>query len=226
MKIEQFRETRASELEITAKRLESVFGNDINTTPIFNGIDQLRTSNPTLKNGATHANYWGYSIEDLKLPVDTTKHLKPKTIDHEKLELILNMNLVADFSKWGSLEDPLLDLWFHVVVRGVSEEGEHFLCFHIDRHDPAIETTEPHPTYHLQYLSNPNNDSGFNYGATLDLDTPRIIHHPLDFILGVGFLTSNFFPFAFDSMIDDGYFSGLYSRYQEIWKPLAIVGLN
>ena len=38
MKIEQFRETRAAEIEIGAKRLESVFSSDVNTTPIYNAI--------------------------------------------------------------------------------------------------------------------------------------------------------------------------------------------
>lgn len=214
MKIEQFRESRASELDIAAKRLESIFGSDINTTPIYNAIDSLKTKAPTLKNGTTNANFWGYSIEDLRLPVDTTKHLKPKIVDGKKVELILNMNLAADFSKWESQEDPLLELRFHVVVRGVSEKGEHFFCFHIDRHDPSIKTDEPHPIYHLQFFNNPHNDSEFDYGSTFHLDTPRILHYPVDFILGIGFITSNFFPFAFDSLMDDGYFPSLYTKYQ------------
>lgn len=220
MRIEQFRESRANELEIAAKRLENIFGNGINTTPIYNAIDLLKSKAPTLKDGTTNTNYWGYSIEDLKMPVDTTDHLKPKVVDGKKVELLLNMNLVADFSKWGSLEDPLLDLRFHVVVRGISDKGEHFFCFHIDRHDPSIKTREPHPTYHLQYFNNPNDDAEFDFGSTFHLDTPRILHHPLDFILGLGFITSNFFPMAFEYLMDDGYFPGLYTRYQDcLLKP-------
>lgn len=120
----------------------------------------------------------------------------------------------------GKFRRPLLDLRFHVVVRGVSAKGEHFFCFHIDRHDPSVKTDEPHPTYHLQYFNNPNGEAEFDYGSTFHLDTPRILHHPLDFILGVGFITSNFFPLAFESLMDDGYFPGLYTRYQQSFlKP-------
>ena len=48
------------------------------------------------------------------------------------------------------------------------------------------------------------------------------MHYPMDFILGIGFLTSNFFPTAFDVLLDDAIFTGLYREYQErLWKPYA-----
>jgi len=219
MKIDQFRETRASELETGAKILEKVFV-DINTTPIYNAINSLKNQTPKLKDGSTNIGYWGYSIENLKIPVDSTRHVKPKSVDPKNVELILDISLIGDFTKWESLNDPLLELRFNVVIRGLSQKGEHFFCFHIDRHDPIIATEEHHPTYHLQYYTNPNGDPTFDYGSTFHLDSPRINHHPLDLILGLGFLTSNFFPYAFDTLMDDGYFSGLYKRYQEYFlKP-------
>lgn len=220
MKIEQFRTTRATELEIGAKRLESVFGSDINMTPIYNAIYDLKTRAPRLKDGSTDTDYWGYSIEDFKIPIDTTKHLKPKNVSNDSVELILNMGVIADFKKWNTLADPLIELNFNVTIRGLSADGEHFFCFHIDKHDPSVQTNEPHPTYHLQYSANPYDDDCFNYGSTFHLDTPRIIHYPLEFILGVGFLTSNFCPDAFELLMDDGYFQGLYCKYQQsILKP-------
>ena len=82
--------------------LESVFSSDVNTTPIYNAIYDLKSKSPILKDGSTNPDYWGYSIEDLKIPVDTTKHLKPKEIDNNSVELILNMGIIADFRKWNS----------------------------------------------------------------------------------------------------------------------------
>src|SRR5690606_22390318 len=71
-----------------------------------------------------------------------------------------------------------------------------------------------------QYFNNPNDEDGFNYGSTFQLDTPRIVHYPLDFILGIGFITSNFFPIAFELLMEDAYFIGLYKRYQDFFlKP-------
>lgn len=52
------------------------------------------------------------------------------------------------------------------------------------------------------------------------IDTPRLLHFPLDFILGIGFLTSNFFPAAFGYLCEEREFVKLNNQYQEIiWKP-------
>ena len=52
------------------------------------------------------------------------------------------------------------------------------------------------------------------------IDTPRLLHFPLDFILGVGFLTSNFFPAAFSLLSEERAFVKLNNQYQEkILKP-------
>lgn len=216
MKIEQFRQTRASELISAADRLDSVFSTSVNTTPIRLAAEALKIGHPPLKDKSVHADYWGYEIEDFKIPVETVRHLRPKSVDVKKVELILNMKLVADKNNWDNLNDPLVELNFNVIVKGAGATP-HFFCFHIDKHDHATmqATEEPHPVYHLQFSSNPMDTEEFNYGEIMVLDTPRIIHHPIDFILGIGFLTSNFFPMAFDDMMSDGYFAGLYKRYQE-----------
>lgn len=220
MKIEQFKNARAEELRKTAEILEQVFSSDIDTFPIRNAADSLVNDVPTLKDNSTNSNYWGYSIDNLKIPVQTTRHLKPKQIDGKKIELILNMSIVADFREWDNLSDPLLELNFNVVIRGIGINGSHFTCFHLDRHDLSKPTEEPHPVYHIQFTNNPNKDPNFDFGQTMILDTPRIIHHPIEFILGIGFLTSNFFPTAYQLIMSDSFFPSIYKRYQEkILKP-------
>ncbi len=219
MKIEQFRQSRADDLITAAKIIESVFSGSILTTPIYIAAEELRKGAPFLKDGTTNDDLWGYEICDLIIPVDTTKHMRPKGINHKKVELILNMKLVANYKNWNDLNDPLIDLNFNAVIRGIGDQP-HYFCFHIDKHDPSKVATEPHPTYHLQIASNPLDEDEFQYGNTLFLDTPRIVHHPVDLILGIGLLTSNFFPFAFDNIMDDGYFSSIYKVYQnKILKP-------
>lgn len=220
MKIEQFRQSRSDELKVLAKVLESVFSSNINTSPVIMAAESIINDTPVLKDGSSNPDYWGYEIKDLIIPVDTIRHMRPKGIDQRKVELQLNMRLIANYKEWENLNDPLIDLNFNVVVRGIGEKGSHYMSFHIDKHDMATITDEPHPVYHLQFASNPFDSDDFDYGDTLILDTPRIIHYPVDLILGIGFLTINFFPLAFESIMDDGYFSGLYKRYQErILKP-------
>jgi hypothetical protein len=219
--IMHFRDSRASELELIARLLNKNFKSSINTYPIYNAIKQLRNPDyiPTLKDGSANPECWGYEIEDFIFPVEALKHIRPDGI--KNIEIILNMKLIANCKEWESLSDPLCDLNFNVIVRGVGEQTN-YSGFHIDRHFDGAVSTEPHPIYHLQYSSNPFNEIGFDYGRTLWLDTPRIMHYPMDFILGIGFLTSNFSPSIFYNLLDDGTFTNLYKQYQErIWKPFS-----
>lgn len=216
-----FREKRGSELRMIAKVLTKTIGGGLNTSPILQAAKQLEDVNfiPTLKNGTRDQNYWGYDIEDFVIPVQTIRHIRPQGI--KEVSITLTMKVIAHYNEWSTLSDPLAELNFNVVIRGVGKESS-YSGFHIDRHDMSSSSTEPHPIYHLQYLVNPLDSDDFNYGSVLHLDTPRIMHYPMDFILGVGFLTSNFYPTAFEVLLDDGIFTGLYREYQErIWKPFA-----
>ena len=91
MSIEQFRQKRANELRSAAKVMESVFSGNILTSPIYIAAQNLESKAPTLKNGLTDNDFWGYEIEDLIIPVDATRHMRPKGIRKNKIELILNM---------------------------------------------------------------------------------------------------------------------------------------
>lgn len=216
-----FREKRASELESTARLLDKVFQGTINSYPIYKAASQLRNQNfiPSLKDGTTNPECWGYEIEDFTIPVDAVRHIRPSGI--KNVELILNLRLVANYKEWETMTDPLCDLNFNVVIRGVGEQTC-YSGFHIDRHFEESHSTEPHPIYHLQYSTNPTDDPNFNWGSTLYLDTPRIMHYPMDFILGIGFLTASYTPSKYENLISDGTFANLYRKYQErIWKPFT-----
>lgn len=219
MTAQQFKKARGEDLNRVATALESVF-NGIDTSQIRIAAGAISTNSPTLKNGKTDPNFWGYEIEDLKIPVHSTRHLKPKEVNNQNLELLLSMKMIANYNEWEKLVDPIIELNFKIVIRGLSEKGTHYFCFHIDKHDSSSATDEPHPTYHLQFASDPYKEATFDYGSTLALDTPRIIHHPVELILGVGFLASNFCPTAFEKMMDDGYFLSVYKTYQKsILRP-------
>lgn len=220
MNIEQFKKARADELRRAADILQRVISGTFNSSPIYDAAQRLESTTPKLKNGCENLNYWGYEIEDLQLPIELFRHIRP--IGIKGAVLTLNMKLVADYTLWNTLNDPLIDLNFNVVVRGIGKVDNHYLGFHIDKHEISSLTDEAHPVYHLHYLINPLDIGNFEYGHSLQMDSPRIMHYPVDFILGVGFLTSNFFPAAFDCLIEDGYFTSLYKNYQaSILKPYS-----
>jgi hypothetical protein len=213
-----FRRDRASELRQIADLLDKHIG-DANTYCIHNAIALLQNSEiiPVLKDGSTDENIWGYDIVDFELPVETIKHIKPDDIKDAKA--ILNLKLRADIRKWNTFEDPLIELSFDVTLKGIGK-SVYFFGFHIDKHTSTTHSDEPHPIYHLQYNLNPRKSEKPNLGEIFYIDTPRIMHKPLDFILGIGFLTSNFYPTAYNVLIEDANYIKLSKKYQtSVWKP-------
>lgn len=221
--IMHFREERAVELERIAKLLEQIIGGDIysSTSKIYTAARLLKDKSYThsFKN-VNAANTWGYSIEDFTLRIPKPRHAEP--MDVKEIDIILSVNLIASCLEWENLNDPLCGLSFRVTIKGTGEKATYYSGFHIDKHDMNQPSDELHPIYHIQYVPNPDRVKNFDSGHFLYLDSPRIPHFPLDFILGIGFITSNFFPIAFNSLMDDGLFANLSRQYQErIWKPYA-----
>lgn len=214
-----FRNERAKELRQLSQLLSRVVGDDITTSVLESVISQLRNEDfiPRLKDGSADQNIWGYDIQDFKMPLATLNHVKPHDIT--KGEVILNMKLRARIEHWNTFNDPFIELGYNVLIRGVGDKIYHF-GFHIDKHTGDTNTDEPHPTYHLQYNFNPTKTKDPNLGDLFYIDTPRIMHKPIDFILGISFLTSNFYPIAFEALKDEREFVKLQENYQHaIWKP-------
>lgn len=215
-----FRRQRANELRILCDSISKLNVSSNITVPIFKAINALKDDSkiPTLKNEEeADPNVWGYDIDDFILPVETIKHIKPTDI--KRAELSLNLKLRAYVYKWQTFEDPFLELSFKVIVKGIGNEVRRF-GFHIDKHNSEQESDEPHPLYHLQYDLNPNSNDSPNLGDLFFIDTPRIMHVPLDFILGVSYLTSNFSPSLYNKLSKDRSYINLSRTYQEnIWKP-------
>ncbi len=167
--------------------------------------------------------FWGYTISDIKFKVDqsTLKHICPSGFTN--VEVIIELDVESKISEWEKLNDPFSSLNFRTLIRGTnSKTGKvHYLCFHIDRHNGGS-TNEIHPLYHLQYIQNskikPKEE--FDYGETLQLDVPRMMHLPMELILGVSTILSNFSPSIYSKLIENRQFINLCKDYQKrIWRP-------
>ena len=101
------------------------------------------------------------------------------------------------------MNDPFVWLEFNIIIEGSRfEDGKHqqlLTSYHLDRHILNKEDREseyPHPLYHFQFggrkLSEQNSE--IYTGDLLVLDSPRIAHYPMEAILGIDFILSNFFP--------------------------------
>jgi hypothetical protein len=216
--IMHFRNERARELQMVAEVLERHIEGG-SSTPLEKTISYLKSNTFVLpyKDGSVDPNTWGYEIEDFTLHPSIPKHIKPTVT---ALSLSLSIRMIAKCDDWEKLNDPLQELSFQVTLKGLGDKP-YYTGFHIDRHDGQINPDgEVHPVYHLQHLVNPNSDKAFEYGTVLSIDTPRIMHYPMEFILGIGYLTANYYPTAYEILLDDGFYYKIFKDYQErIWKP-------
>lgn len=167
-------------------------------------------------------NQWGYSIIGLIITVEpsTLKHIRPQGIT--SAQLIVDIDVVSDLGEWDKMNDPFISLNFKTIIKAINSNSKstHFLAFHIDRHNGETDTNEIHPLYHLQYLQNPYKKPDFNHGESLQLDIPRMMHFPMELILGTSFLISNFAPKSYSQIVKERQYLFLCKEYQErIWKP-------
>lgn len=193
-------------------------------TDFLNIIGKLGISYNQLnhKDGLSDA-FWGYHIESLIIPVEdsTLKHIRP--LGFSNVNIIVEIEVESQIDQWLKLNDPFTSLNFRSMLKGTNAKTQkvHYLSFHIDRHSDKI-TNEIHPLYHLQYLQNakakPKDD--FDHGESMQLDVPRMMHFPMDLILGVSFLLSNFAPSIYTKLVEDRRYINLCKEYQQrIWRP-------
>lgn len=213
------REQRASDLENLAILLEGVGLTD---------MPQIREAATILKNkdralhtpGTTDRACWGYKIYDLVVKLDKlpARHLHPKV---HSISISIDTEILSKCSLWATMQDPLLTMKFKVRIRGLNRWKEYVSGFHIDKHIGTGENgpTEVHPLYHLQY--NPAiGKKGFSFGSLLHLDIPRLMHPPVDLILGLDLVIANFLPEIWDKLRNNRNYLGLQKKYQDaLWKP-------
>lgn len=170
-----------------------------------------------------HNDFWGYSISEIRFNVDqsTLKHISPSGFTN--VEVLIELDVESKVSEWDKLNDPFCSMNFRSMIRGTnSKTGKlHYLSFHIDRHN-GTKTNEIHPLYHLQYIQNsrvkPKDE--FDHGETLQLDVPRMMHLPMELILGVSTFLSNYSPSIYSKLIENRQFVNLCKEYQQkIWRP-------
>jgi hypothetical protein len=106
--------------------------------------------------------------------------------------------------------DPFFRLNVGLVVQGFDIQMNSFIAaWHLDRHD-AEEVSQTlsllvHPGYHIHYGGEAiwGLEPNFNYGSHLLLETPRLAHLPLDGVLAIDFVLSNYMPRTWHKLRDE-----------------------
>jgi len=122
-------------------------------------------------------------------------------------------------------EDPLTTLGMQINMEGDylgdDDVKRAFSAWHLDRHNSDGGSAFLHPLYHLSF-------GGMQLESQLDkkntpvilADTPRIVHLPMDPILGIDFVLTNFWQTSALGFRSEGTYVNLLAESQRnLWKP-------
>lgn len=169
-------------------------------------------------------NSWGYQMNKLLFRIDHQKHTQPKEVHDLTLEL--SVTLVGECQPEGCLNDPFKGLAVDFFISAKTQENERCFCsWHHDRHIENQDGEDPqfaHPFYHFQHGGN-KMWGGDNFGTALIFESPRIAHPPLDGVLAIDFVLSNFCGDRWRRLLTDREYLNLIEKAQHrFWRPYAI----
>lgn len=181
---------------------------------IFNVLNQEKLCSGHYKNINNNI----CSIEKLKLNInDVPRGTKPNV---KMLCVILTINF--HFDKNGISPD---EYNFCFEVSAYNGEKKHKASWHFD-YDTTSTSDYIHPYFHLTYGGNLMND--IDLGETVLVPTPRIAYMPMDFVLGIDFILSNFMNVdRYNHILENKEYTAAVKNSQErLWKPYILTIAN
>ncbi|WP_457746955.1 hypothetical protein [Sulfurimonas sp.] len=202
----------ASDIETLAGLLSTY---KIETTGMYSISGNLK-KNKSLK----------YKLSPLRIEIDNNEKF-PKKLSHQKsavdLVLFFDINLEGNYEGLLGDNDPFNAFSFNIVIRGKNKNNltsKLLYSIHLDRHNLKEEEEgnkpgQAHPLYHFQFGGNNLKEGERDHGQALFLDSPRIMHHPMEFILGIDFILSNFFPTIWNKINKTIKYKKIVMKYQK-----------
>jgi hypothetical protein len=172
--------------------------------------------------------FWGYNFEGLEFTHfddESFRHSRPENSVISSLEL--GMSLSGPCLDDDVPDNPFSNLSGDIVVNGLTADGEKILkcAWHLDKHIRDKKSAEPalaHPEYHFQH-GGKNIRLLADYGLHQILESPRIAHPPLDAILFVDFVLSNYCGSEWKKLRLDSTYKELVASSQErFWAPYVL----
>jgi hypothetical protein len=187
---------------------------------------------------ASKSTVWEYEIEKLIFKkINLTKHTRPSRIKSND-DALLELSIFFK-GEYSVIENKIYD---QIENLGVSFfiKCENFLDeenviwsesqWHLDKHryldDENVKPIQTiHPIYHFEYGGAVTTEhEGFDYGHFIVLDTPRIMHPPLDIVLAIDFVVKNFYHKAEHHTLTE---NEVYKRYiknaqYRLWRPYVL----
>lgn len=147
-----------------------------------------------------------YKLTPFKINIKDDEKF-PKRLSHKRsarnLELFFDLEIECDSTNFQDNRDPFKKYSFNIVIKGRNKNNANsklIYAIHFDKHnlkeqEKGKPPNQAHPAYHFQFGGNNLEDEEkLDSGRALFLDAPRIMHHPMELILSIDFILSNFFP--------------------------------
>ncbi len=223
---QRFRIARATELRQLAQILQR--------EGVVQDITPLAAAEKDCREGS--GEYWGYSLDGLIFRSLGDLKTVPQPVKDISLQLTIDVQGICS----DDLEDDPFEKYnFQLLVRGfyenkATQDYEDVKCsWHLDRHISNPEENEPnffHPQYHFQFGGHALKDINEDQKSTsliLLIDSPRIPHPPLDALLGIDFVLTNFLNSAELEFREEGeYANQLEAMQKRLWKPYVTTLLS
>jgi hypothetical protein len=183
--------------------------------------------------------FWEYEVTNLFIgPIDVKKnkyrHFRPRNLVEFTVEL--NVQLGGRCLPEDDLSNPFTALQVDLELIGENEEGDCVSCaMHLDRQPdvtPGEDDASPlfaHPGYHFHFGGrNVWSKTDAEFGSNLLLESPRLVHPPLDAILAVDFVLSNYMPNEWQYLRSENapYRYIIESAQKRYWKPYAMASIG
>lgn len=150
---------------------------------------------------------WSVNIVDMEMPMENLRHLESGRLVGA-LKMFVSISMEGSGRAWDEETDCIKSLRFKVEVRETNQKDNEDCFqtgFHIDRIDEKDNPSEMHPLYHVHFL----NDSKIEGVKVLTLDVPRLMHHPVDILLGVLLVYANYNQTGYKKLLADAHFMSL-----------------
>jgi hypothetical protein len=155
------------------------------------------------------------NVEKLKFHIeDVPRNTKPKV---SFLDILLDVT----YMETNNTDIPISHYSFRITALGQSHEGLFQSSWHLD-YDDNDGQEYIHPYFHLTWGGDILKD--LNLGNVLLLPTPRISYPPMDVVLGIDFVLSNFVKVDIYRQIqnDSQYKAAVKNAQEKYWKPYML----
>jgi len=187
---------------------------DHHSREVILNADVLKSSaNQAKKSGASG---WEYQVAGLQMRVRTPQNVLP-TQNGDSLLIQVDLDVAGAYDEKDDLTHLVLQICIH------TDQRQNLCAWHFDRHIKGDEDKEPeeaHPLYHFQHGGHAMKEISDSLGKVLLLPAPRLPFPPMDAILAIDFLLSNFAGKQWKKLRDEpSYMRLLKSAQERYWKP-------